>query len=137
MKSSAMRPPSDGRVAGYMTRKERQMKEKFIVKVAEDGTVDKIPFKKESSYEQLSEAVGGYLELAPVPPVKHVGSYAIDCFVDEEGAVKIPPRPMNVKISAWAGRTLLGNAVFVGHDGMGETVGLNRADADYIADMFR
>lgn len=112
------------------------MKVKYIVKVAEDGTVDKIPFKKESSYEQLSETVGGYLELAPVPEVKRVGSYAIDCFVDEEGAVKDPPRPVNVKISTWAGRTLLGNAVFVGHDGMGETVGLNRADADYIADMF-
>ena len=131
-----MRQPSDWRVAGYMRRKEYEMKEKYIVKVSEDGTVEKIPFMKYTSYEQLQEAVGGYVELAPVPAVKHVGSYEIDCFVDEEGAVKVPPRPMNVKVSTWAGRMLLGNAVFAGHDGEGNTVGLNKADADYIADMF-
>ena len=106
----------------------------YLVKVPVTGNIDIIPFDPAHSYEQLSRAVGGYLELAPIPAISTKEPYGIDCFVDEEGLVKIPPRELNPRLSAFAGQYLVGDAVFAGHDAMGETVGLTRADAEAIAE---
>lgn len=106
--------------------------ETYLVKVPVMGKAEAVPFDKDHSYDQLSKAVGGYLELAPIPAISTKESYSIDCFVDEEGLVKTPPRPYNPLLSIFAHRFLVGDAVFAGHDKEGETVGLSKADADAL-----
>ena len=39
----------------------------YLLKVATDGTMTRIAFDKAKSYDQLSHAVGGYIELVPCP----------------------------------------------------------------------
>ncbi len=108
------------------------MKETYIVIVPVTGNVEIVPFKKDGSYDQIREAVGGYLELAPIPYIKTKEKYGIDCFVDEEGLVKTPQRLVNRRLSHFARTILLGDAVFAAHDSNGETKGLTKEDADAI-----
>lgn len=112
--------------------------ETYIVKVPVVGKAEIVPFKKENSYKQLSNAVGGYIECAIIPHIKTTGKYGIDCFVNEDGLLN--QLPLNSRITVFASNTyggpLVGDAVFVGHDSAGETVGLEEEDAKSIAAMF-
>lgn len=108
--------------------------ETYIVKVPVSGNVELVPFDKDNSYKQLSDAVGGYIECAIIPNVETAGDYSLDCYVNEEGLLE--HLPLNYRITVFAAKSyggpLVGDAVFVGHDDMGETVGLTKADADSI-----
>ena len=105
--------------------------ETYIVKVPITGKVEIVPFDKDNSYEQLNKAVGGWLEAVPlIPAIKTSEPYVIDLFVDEEGLLKA--LPLNTRLSFFCSAFLAGNAVFVAHDNMGETVGLTKADAESI-----
>ena len=109
--------------------------ETYVVILPVEGKAFMNTFNKKDSYKQLSNAVKGYIELAPVPPIPASGDYQIDCFVNEEGLLK--GMQCNRELTAYAGGTfLVGDAIFAGHDGEGETVGLNRADAERIMNMF-
>ena len=105
----------------------------FIVKVPAVGDPTVEPFNSKDSYKQLSDAVGGYLELAPIPRrIVTQGKYTVDCFVDEEGLLKTPPLPTNLRLCRLTGHTIVGNGVFAAHDNVGETVGLSKDDAAEI-----
>ena len=110
----------------------------FIVKVPVVGKAEIVPFNKENSYKQLSDAVGGYIERAIIPHIKTTGKYGIDCFVNEEGLLN--HLPLNPWLTSFCeksyGGPLVGDAIFVGHDSEGETVGLNEADAKAILNLF-
>lgn len=110
----------------------------YIVKVPVSGSIEVIPFDEGNSYGQIKDAVGGYIELAPIPTIPTKEPYGIDCFVDEEGLLK--HLPFNERLMTFAipvyNLPLVGDAVFVAHDAEGETVGLTKADADAIAEMF-
>ena len=112
--------------------------ETYIVKVPVSGKPTIEPFNAENSYKQLSEAVGGMIERAIIPSIKHTGEYGIDCFVNEEGL--LDHLPLNPWLTSFCeksyGGPLVGDAIFVGHDKDGETVGLNEEDAKAIAAMF-
>jgi len=110
----------------------------YIVKVPVVGEAEIVPFNKENSYKQLSDAVGGYIECAIIPHIKTTGKYGIDCFVNEEGLLN--QLPLNPRLTCFASKSyggpLVGDAVFVGHDSECETVGLEEDDAKAIAAMF-
>lgn len=110
----------------------------FVVRLPANGNPTIEPFNSENSYKQLSDAVGGMIERAIIPPVPHTGSYGIDCFVNEEGLLN--QLPLNGRLTAWCsnayGGPLVGDAIFVGHDDEGETVGLNEDDAKAILAIF-
>ena len=110
----------------------------FVVKVPAVGAIVKEPFDGQDSYKQLSDAVGGYIECAVIPQVGHSGPYGVDCFVNEEGLLK--HLPFNARLTAFASPVydgpLVGDGIFVGHDGEGETVGLDEDDADRIVARF-
>lgn len=110
----------------------------YIVKVPVSGSIEVIPFDEGNSYGQIKDAVGGYIELAPIPAIPTKEPYGIDCFVDEEGLLKY--LPFNERLMTFARPVydlpLVGDAVFVAHDADGETVGLTKADADAIAKRF-
>ena len=108
----------------------------YIVKVPVSGSIEIVPFNEGDSYTQIHDAVGGYIEAAIIPAIATKENYTIDCFVDEEGLIKSPPLPCNLRLSTWANQRLVGNAVFVAHDDQGETVGLSREDADKIVANF-
>ena len=109
----------------------------YIVKVPVVGEAEIVPFNKENSYKQLSDAVGGYIERAIIPHIKPKGWYGIDCFVNEEGLLN--QLPLNSCLTVFASKTyggpLVGDAVFAGHDSEGETVGLEEDDAKAIVQM--
>lgn len=110
--------------------------ETYIVKVPVSGKIEVVPFDEGNSYKQIKDAVGGYIELAPIPIIPTKEPYVIDCFVDDEGLLQ--HLPFNERLMAFArpvyNLPLVGDAVFVAHDAEGETVGLTRADADAIAE---
>ena len=98
--------------------------------LAEDVRV--IPVNQGQEYEQIRDAVGGYLEAAPIS-IRGDRSYTIDCFVDEEGLLK--RLPVNARLLAMDPTPFVGNAVFAAHDADGETVGLTSNDAKVIANL--
>ena len=110
----------------------------FVVKLPANGNPTIEPFNDADSYKQISDAVGGMIEGAIIPTVKHTGEYGIDCFVNEEGLLE--QLPLNGRLTAWCSRVyggpLVGDAIFVGHDAEGETVGLNETDAKAILAIF-
>ena len=109
--------------------------ETYVVILPVEGKAFMNTFNKKDSYKQLSNAVKGYIELAPLPTIPSSGKYEIDCWVNEEGLLK--GMHCNRELTAYAGGTyLVGDAIFAGHDGEGETVGLDRADAERIMNMF-
>lgn len=109
--------------------------ETYVVILPVEGNAYMNIFNTKDSYKQLSNAVQGYIELAPIPKIPSSGNYEVDCFVNEEGLLK--GLHCNRELTAYAGGTyLVGDAIFVGHDGEGGTVGLNRADAERIMNMF-
>lgn len=109
----------------------------FVVKVPAEGAIVKAPFDEEHSSRQMSDAVGGYIECAVIPRVGHSGHYEVDCFVNEEGLLK--HLPFNPRLTAFASSVydgpLVGDGIFVGHDGEGFTVGLDEGDADELVKM--
>lgn len=111
--------------------------ETYIVKVPVSGKIEVVPFDEGHPYTQVKDAVGGYIELAPIPTIPTKEPYGIDCFVDEEGLQKL--LPFNERLMTFArpvyNLPLVGNAVFVAY-AEGKTVGLTKADADAIAEMF-
>lgn len=52
--------------------------------------------------------------------------------MDEEGLLKTPPLPTNLRLCRLTGHTIVGNGVFAAHDNGGETVGLSKDDAAEI-----
>ena len=107
------------------------METTYLLKVNTDGTTEPIPFDPKNSYEQLSQAVGGYIELAPVEL-----PCGADLFVNEEG--KLIGLPLNkvltrysVSRNGWIDE-ILGNGIIAKHDGEGETVGLTGAECDDV-----
>ena len=114
------------------------MNETYIVKLPTSGKVETLPFNAENSYSQLHDTIGGCIEAAVIPEIPTKEPYTIDCFVDEEGLLKL--LPLNERLTTFVmpfyPNPLVGDAVFVAHDADGETVGLSKADADAIASMF-
>ena len=108
----------------------------YIVKVPIIDKPKTEVFDYENSYEQIRDGVGGFIERAPVPEIETKENYRIDCFVDEEGLVKRPPRPLNLNLAGWCAMSLFGDAVFVAHDENGDTVGLTQEDAKKIMALF-
>lgn len=115
------------------------MDKTFVVILPTEGEAHLEDFNAENSYKQLSDAVGGMIERAIIPAVKHTGNYGIDCFVNEEGLLK--HLPLNGRLTAWCsncyGGPLVGDAIFAAHDAEGETVGLNEEDAKAILAKFQ
>ena len=115
------------------------MEATYIVKLPAVGKPTIEPFNAENTYKQLSEAVGGYIErtLIPKPLVKDHNCF-IDCFVNEEGLLK--ELPINQRLTTLCsknyGGILVGDAIFVGYDAEGETVGLPEAVAKAIIALF-
>lgn len=113
--------------------------ETYIVKVPVTGKMESVPFNAADSYNQLHDAVGGYIEAAVIPAIPTKENYTIDCFVDEEGLLK--HLPINKRVSVFAfpvyDLPIVGDAVFVAHDADGETVGLSKADAATILQHFK
>ena len=109
----------------------------FVVRVPACGPIVKEPFDCEHSYQQLSDAVGGYIELAIIPKIETSGSFAVDCFVNEEGFLL--GLPLNPRLTSFAREvyrgSLVGDAIFVGHNGEGETVGLDEMTANRIVSL--
>ena len=91
-------------------------------------------FNAKDSYTQISTAVGGYIETVILPAIKHTGDYEVTCFVNEEGLLK--GLPLNSAITVMCeksyGGPIVGDAIFVGTDGAGDTVGLAEEDAKEI-----
>ena len=115
------------------------MEATYIVKLPAVGKPTIEPFNAENSYKQLSEAVGGYIERAIIPePLFKDPNCSIDCFVNEEGLLE--GLPINQRLTALCtksyGDILVGDAIFVGHDAEGETVGLPEAVAKAIIELF-
>ena len=106
--------------------------ETYIVKVPVSGNIEVIPVNQGQEYEQIRDAVGGYIEVAPIS-IRGDRSYTIDCFVDEEGLLK--RLPVNARLLAIDPTPFVGNAVFAAHDADGETVGLTANDAKAIANI--
>lgn len=104
---------------------------RFVVTVKTTGAVSAEPFNGGDSYGQLSDAVGGFIELAPIlNTIKTKGGMAIDCFVNAEGVLN--ELPVNPIVSSLAGRTIVGDAIFAAHNRRGDTLGLTKADADSL-----
>lgn len=112
------------------------MKDTYIVKLAAEGSVlRREPFDKANSLKQLQRAVGGYIERAPAILPKELGD--IDCFVDEEGLLK-DRKVVNECVSIMCCNpqiVILGDAVFAGHDGEGETVGLTEKQCGMLEEV--
>ena len=112
----------------------------FVVKLPAVGNATIEPFNEKDSYKQLSEAVGGMIERAIIPtPLVKLPGCEIDCWVNEEGLLE--NLTINQRLTALCARSygdiLVGDAIFAGHDGEGETVGLPEAVAKAILELFR
>ena len=114
------------------------MEKTFVVRLPVFGPAVIEPFDADNSYKQISDAVGGMIERAVIPRIKHTGEYGIDCFVNEEGILKeLPPNYRLTDLCKECyGGLLVGDAIFVAHDDEGETVGLTEADAKAILNLF-
>lgn len=115
------------------------MSNTFVVKLPVIGKPTMEPFNEENSYKQISEAVGGMIEAALIPePLIEDPNCLIDCFVNEEGLLE--GLPINQRLTALCtksyGGLLVGDAIFVGHDAEGETVGLPEAVAKAVIGLF-
>lgn len=110
---------------------------KYIVKVKTDGTVEREEFRAGDSLKQMQEAVGGLIERLPVPTDPFDSGY--DIFINEEGLML--ELTQNVAVTklwiAYGGPTpIYGDAVVVGHDGEGGTVGLSENEAQAFETYF-
>lgn len=103
----------------------------YLLKVATNGSMTRIAFDKAKSYDQLSNAVGGYLEAVPCP---NNGGH--DLYCNEEG--KLEGLPLNpVMTRFWRARLatddfLVGDCVFANCDEEGETLGLTAEECDAL-----
>ena len=102
--------------------------DKYILKVAATGEVTREEFNDENPLDQLHSAVGGYIERVPIAMLR-----GRDLFVDEDGiAKKLPINPTLTNFAKHRTRdtllTLVGDGVFVAHDGEGNTIGLTDAE---------
>lgn len=112
------------------------MKSTYLLKVNTDGTTERIPFDPSNSYEQLSGAVEGFIELVPVKL-----PYDCDLFVNEEG--KLNGLPLNEKLTRLYALEngyldlIVGNGIFARHDDAGETLGLTEEVCDYLENYLK
>lgn len=102
----------------------------YMVRLPHNGEAYKTPFDADNSLAQLQSAIGGWIEACPIPTVKCSPDYAVTCFVDEEGLLK--RLRLNHRLSEFVGGFIVGDAVFVGTDNMGVSVGLSEEDADAL-----
>lgn len=103
----------------------------YIVRLPFNELAYKEQFNADASYEQLKEAIGGgWIEVCPIPTVRSSPDYSVTCFVDEEGLLK--RLRLNHRLSEFVGGFIVGDAVFVGTDNMGVSVGLSEEDADAL-----
>lgn len=106
----------------------------YLLKVTTDGQCERIEFDKEHDYEQLSDAVGGYIERVPQ------SFNGADLFINEEG--KLERLPFNeVLTRMWADREcvalddiIVGNGVFAKTGPDGETLGLTEDECKGLED---
>lgn len=115
------------------------MADTFVVKLPVFGKPTIELFDEKNTYKQLSEAVGGMIERAIIPaPLVKLPGCEIDCFVNEEGLLE--GLPINQRLTELClkcyGDILVGDAIFVGHDGEGETIGLPKDVATAILGLF-
>lgn len=111
------------------------MEETYVVIVPTKGEIRIEPFRANDSYNQLKDAVGGWIEGAIIPPIPSSPKYSIDCYVNEEGLlIDLPLNPRLTKFvsTKFPDQVLVGDAIFVGHDEEGETKGLIREDAEGV-----
>ena len=104
------------------------MAKTYILKVAMSGKVVREEFDAADALAQLQAAVGGgYIERVPVPT-----GNGHDLFVDDEGLLMgLPENGVLTRFAYHMTRhwqSLVGDGVFAGHDGEGETVGLSEAE---------
>lgn len=103
----------------------------YLLKVDVNGKAERIPFDPKNSYEIMSQAVDGYLELAPVEL-----PHGADLFVNEEG--KLIGLPLNkvltryyVSRNGWIDE-IMGNGIIAKHDENGDSVGLTETECDDV-----
>ena len=95
----------------------------YLLQVTANGDITRIPFDPANSYNQLSDAVGGYIELVPT-------GRDIDLFCNEEG--KLTGLPFNMVLTGYYRKcrptadSIVGNGVFCKSDAEGETLGLTK-----------
>ena len=104
----------------------------YLLKVTTDGQCERIEFDKEHDYEQLQDAVDGWIERVPQ------SFNGADLFINELG--KLKRLPFNeVLTKMWADRervvlddTIVGNGVFAKTGPDGETLGLTEDECEVL-----
>jgi hypothetical protein len=108
-----------------------KMAKTYIVKVKADYSIEKVEFDETDSIAQLQEAVGGYIERVPTPLKNN-----LDLFVNEEGLLQKLPVNKTLSLMCTMGegsvRILVGDGVFVCHDGESDTIGIDEDMADNL-----
>lgn len=66
-----------------------------------------IEYLKQTDYEFCREWIGGYIEVLSCER----GGYKYVLLVDDEGAIKNPPLPINQNASMFYGQTIRGDAI--------------------------
>lgn len=95
-----------------------------------DLTVKHHEFTVGDSYDMLSEAVGGYIECVSLTPT-------LDMWLNEEGKI-INLETNNIATAIFWDKfgfmsdIIVGNVVFTGNDGSGETIGLSEDDILFL-----
>ena len=104
---------------------------KYLLKVAANGEISRIPFEADNSYNLLSGAVGGYIEIVPCSTAK-----GHDLYCNEEG--KLEGLPINEVLTRFYRKTarttdfIVGDGVFAASDVEGKTQGLTAEECDEI-----
>lgn len=100
--------------------------------IRSNGSIEQTNFTVGDSYLLLSDTVGGMIECV------HIG-LGIDMWLNEEG--KILDLPYNPTATGffWTAYgfmsdVIMGDVILTGSDGMGETIGLNQEQMDWLND---
>lgn len=111
------------------------MNKTYLLKVAADGTITRVPIESAENIPQLlREGVGGWLELVP-------NKTEFDLFIDEEG--KLKQKPYNSLLTKFVQGCLMpddyivGDGIIAAHDEEGETLGLTDEQCDRLEALLK
>lgn len=111
------------------------MNKTYLLKVAADGTITRVPIESAENIPQLlREGVGGWLELVP-------NKTEFDLFIDEEG--KLNRKPYNSLLTKFVQGCLMpddfivGDGIIAAHDEEGETLGLTAEQCDRLEALLK
>lgn len=119
------------------------MNKTYLLKVAADGTITRVPIESAENIPQLlREGVGGWLELVP-------NKTEFDLFIDEEGKLfvdedgKLKQKPYNSLLTKFVQGCLMpddyivGDGIIAAHDEEGETLGLTDEQCDRLEALLK